>query len=148
MIPLLPKKRSSKVALHRYLLDTNILSDLIKNPAGTVSQKITALNDENICCTSLIVACELRYGALKKASPVLTKKVEQLLGSIAILPLDEEVTSHYAEIRTDLERSGKPIGGNNLLIAAHARAESLIVVTANTKKFTRIPDLAVENWLT
>ncbi|MEA3467849.1 MAG: type II toxin-antitoxin system VapC family toxin [Thermodesulfobacteriota bacterium] len=135
------------MTLHRYLLDTNILSDLIKNPAGAAAQKITTLSDENMCCTSLIVACELRYGAHKKSSPALTKRVEQLLSSIAILPLEENIASHYAELRTELERRGQPIGGNDLLIASHACAMGLIIVTANTKEFTRIPELAVENWL-
>ena len=135
------------MVLLRYLLDTNILSDLIKNPAGAAAKKIATLDSENMCCTSLIVACELRYGAHKKASAALTTRVEQLLNSIAVLPLEEDITAHYAEFRTELERRGQPIGGNDLLIAAHARAKGLIIVTANTKEFTRIPDLPVENWL-
>jgi len=133
--------------LPRYLLDTNILSDLIKNPAGAAAKKIATLANENMCCTSLIVACELRYGAYKKASSALNTRVEQLLNSIAILPLEEDVISHYAKLRTELERRGESIGGNDLLIAAHARAKGLTIVTANTKEFTRIPDFPIENWL-
>ena len=130
-----------------YLLDTNILSDLIKQPTGRAAIKIAALNAETKCCTSLIVACELRYGAAKKGSPALTAKVEQLLDTIAVLPPDEKILSHYADIRVILERAGQPIGNNDLLIAAHARSEGLTVITANIKEFVRVPDLEVENWL-
>lgn len=130
-----------------YLLDTNILSDLIKQPAGRAAGKIAALDAETKCCTSLIVACELRYGARKRGSPALTTRVEQLLDTITVLPVHENILSHYAEIRVILERAGQPIGGNDLLIAAHARAEGLTVITANIKEFIRVPDLPVENWL-
>ncbi len=95
----------------------------------------------------MIVACELRYGARKKGFSALTAKVDQLLDTIAVLPLNENILSYYAEIRVALERASQPIGSNDLLIAAHARAEGLTVITANIKKFTRVPDLQVENWL-
>ena len=131
----------------RYLLDTNILSDLIKQPAGAAAQKLASLDDEKICCTSLIVACELRYGAHKKGSAALSGKVDQLLQVITVLPLNDTMVAHYAEIRVDLEQMGRPIGGNGLLIAAHARSEGLTVVTANVKEFLRVPGLTVENWL-
>ena len=101
-----------------YLLDTNVLSDLIKQPDGNAARKITALEDEDMYCTSIIVACELRYGAQKKASPTLTAKVNQLLEAIAVLPLKQNIEPHYAMLRVALERAGTPIGGNDLLIAA------------------------------
>lgn len=135
------------MATFRYLLDTNILSALIKQPAGAVVRKIAALDDEKACCTSLIVACELRYGAHKKGSAALSAKVDQLLGTIAVLPLDDNIILHYAEIRVELERMGQPIGNNDLLIAAHSRSQGLIVVTANIGEFSRVPGLIVENWL-
>lgn len=130
-----------------YLLDTNILSDLIKQPAGIAAKKIAALGVESSLCTSLIVACELRYGADKKGSPILNQRVEHLLNTIPVLPMNENIITHYAEIRTTLEREGKPIGGNDLLIAAHARALGLTVITANVGEFSRVPGLNVENWL-
>ncbi|RWX46747.1 tRNA(fMet)-specific endonuclease VapC [Candidatus Electrothrix aarhusensis] len=132
---------------YRYLLDTNILSDLIKNPTGLVAQKIASSDVEQACCTSLIVACELRYGTCKKGSSVLTSRVEQLLYTLPVLALEKNVAQEYGEIRTALERIGQPIGGNDLLIAAHARALRLTVVTANVREFLRVPGLAVENWL-
>jgi len=132
---------------YRYLLDTNILSDLIKHPDGTVAQKIATAGIEQLCCTSLVVACELRYGACKKGSPKLTTKVEQLLDILPVLSLEENMDHQYGEIRTELERRGQPIGGNDLLIAAHALTLRLTVVTANVREFSRVPGLAVENWL-
>ncbi len=131
----------------RYLLDTNILSSLIKDPGGRAARKIASPGHENACCTSLIVACELRYGTRKKGSKQLTTRVEQLLDALDILPLQEDMSHHYAQIRTELESAGLPIGANDLLIAAHARSLNLIVVTANTGEFSRVPGLAVENWL-
>ena len=99
----------------KYLLDTNILSSLIKQPAGPAARKIASLDDEKKCCTSMIVACELQYGAHKKGSAALSRKVAQLLQAIAVLPLDDAVVAqHYAEIRVELEQKGWPIGEKNL----------------------------------
>lgn len=131
----------------KYLLDTNILSELIKQPGGFTAKKIALLEDEDSCCTSIIVACELRYGALKKGSPILTDKVNQLLETIAVLPLKPNIEEHYARLRVTLEQAGTPIGSNDLLIAAHACALDLVLVTGNVKEFSRIPDLLIENWL-
>lgn len=131
----------------KYLLDTNILSELIKQPKGYTARKIATLKNKDSCCTSLIVACELRYGALKKDSHILTVKVNQLLEALAVLPLKQNIESHYARLRVVLERAGTPIGSNDLLIASQAYALGLTVVTGNLKEFPRIPGLAVENWL-
>ncbi len=129
-----------------YLLDTNILSAVIKQPDGRVVQHMATL-DRQALCTSIIVACELRYGIHKKGSPSLTAKVEQLLSNMTVLPLDGAVDVHYAEVRVALEKIGQPIGHNDLLIAAHARALGLTLVTDNLGEFSRVPGLVVENWL-
>lgn len=130
----------------RYLLDTNILSDLIRNPAGRAAETIRRVGEEAVC-TSIVVAGELRYGAVKKGSATLTQRVEMLLGELPILPLDVPADAAYGEIRTELEGAGQPIGGNDLLIAAQARALGLTLVTANEREFRRVPGLSVENWL-
>lgn len=130
----------------RYLLDTNIVSELVKNPRGSLAEKMLALGLENYSCTSIIVACELRYGAAKKQSPKLTFNVEQVLSSLPILPFQNTADVAYAMIRADLEGRGLPIGCHDLLIAAHAYSLDLIVVTANEREFSRISDLKVENW--
>ncbi len=130
----------------RYLLDTNILSDLIRNPQGSVFKKIGKVGEEHIF-TSILVSSELRFGACKKASKTLTERVEIILSNIEVLAYDEPADQHYAVIRDYLEKNGTPIGPNDLLIAAHARAANSILVTANTSEFSRVPELTIENWL-
>jgi len=132
--------------LTRYLLDTNIVSELIRNPQGRAAKRIAKLGEDNIC-TSVIVAAELRYGCAKSGSPRLLKAVEDLLGEIDVLPLEAPADAAYGEIRAELETAGKPIGGNDLLIAAHARAIGATIVSANTDEFKRVRGLKVENWL-
>nr|VFJ65884.1 MAG: tRNA(fMet)-specific endonuclease VapC [Candidatus Kentron sp. DK] len=130
----------------RYLLDTNILSDLIRNPAGRIAQRIAAVGEEAVC-TNIIVSAELRFGAFKKGSERLSSQIEAVLSVLDILPLEEPVDKRYARLRLALERAGTPIGGNDMLIAAHAMAFDLTLVTANEREFSRIPGLDVENWL-
>lgn len=130
----------------RYLLDTNVLSDFVRNPGGAVSRRMAVVGEASVA-TSIVVACELRFGAAKRGSVALTDRIERLLASLEILPLDEGADRHYAEIRADLERRGIPIGPNDLLIAAHARALALTLVTENVEEFSRVPGLAYENWL-
>ena len=128
------------------LLDTNIVSDLIRNPQGKVAKRIAKLGEGNIC-TSIIVAAELRYGCAKSGSKRLLKAVEDLLGEINVLPFEVPADTEYGGIRAELEAAGKPIGGNDLLIAAHAYATGSTIVTANPGEFKRIRGLNVENWL-
>lgn len=130
----------------RYLLDTNILSDLIRNPGGRAAEKL-ARAGEAMICTSIVVACELRFGAAKKGSARLSGRIESLLASLEVLALDKESDRRYAEIRWYLEQRGTPIGPNDLLIAAHALALDLTLVTDNVEEFSRIPELQLENWL-
>jgi tRNA(fMet)-specific endonuclease VapC len=130
----------------RYLLDTNILSDLVRHPQGRVAERIKAVGEGNVC-TSIVVAAELRYGAAKKGSARLTQQVQAVLGALDILPIEAPADEIYGTIRADLERRGCPIGGNDLLIAAHALSLDLILVTDNEREFARVEGLAVENWL-
>lgn len=129
-----------------YMLDTNIISELIRNPIGKIAKRIASAGEDNIC-TSIIVAAELRYGCDKGGSSRLRKAVEDLLGEIDILPFDSPADSAYGRIRAALEAVGQPIGGNDMLIAAHASATGAIVVTANVGEFKRVRGLSVENWL-
>ena len=129
-----------------YILDTNTLSDLIRNPQGKAAKRIAKVGEDSIC-TSIVVAAELRYGCAKSGSARLLKAVEELLGEIDILPFDVPADAAYGGIRAALETAGTPIGGNDLLIAAHASALGATVVTANTSEFKRIRGLRVENWI-
>ncbi len=130
----------------RYLLETNILSNLVRQPQGTVAARIAAAGEETVC-TSIVVAAELRSGAAKSGSKKLAGRVDLILSTPEILPLEAPADRHYGDLRHDLARQGTLIGPNDLLIAAHALSENLTVVTANAGEFSRVPGLKVENWL-
>jgi tRNA(fMet)-specific endonuclease VapC len=129
-----------------YLLDTNIISDLIRNPKGRVTNHIAKVGEHNVC-TSIIVAAELRYGCAKRGSKRLSEAVENLLEELHVLSLEEPAGAEYGKIRAELEGRGSLIGGNDLLIAAHALALEATVVTANVHEFARVEGLTVQNWL-
>ncbi|WP_407951334.1 type II toxin-antitoxin system VapC family toxin [Pararhizobium qamdonense] len=128
------------------MLDTNILSDTIRNPFGVASQYMERVSEDALC-VSAIVASEMRYGIRKKGSPRLSYLVENTLSRIAILPYDDAASQSYSVIRTALERQGKSIGLADLLIAAHALSLGLTIVTNNTREFSRVEGLTIENWL-
>ena len=129
-----------------YLLDTNILSDLIRHPGGLVARRVEQVGQKEIF-TSIIVAAELRYGCAKKGSAKLLERVQGLLETIPVLPLDMPTDAQYGLIRAELEAAGQPIGMNDLLIASHALALGLTLVTDNTSEFSRVRGHKVENWL-
>lgn len=128
------------------MLDTNIISDLIRNPQGKAARQIGRIGGDTIC-TSIIVAAELRYGCARTGSKRLLSAVEDLLAEIDVMPFDSPADTIYGEIRAQLDAIGKPIGGNDLLIAAHALAIDAVVVTANADEFRRVRGLEVQNWL-
>ena len=129
-----------------YLLDTNILSDLVRNPQGVVAAKIARAGETTVC-TSIIVAAELRYGAIKSNSAKLAERIDMILSALEVLPLETPADQQYASLRHHLTRQGKPVGPNDLLIAAHALANDLTLITANVGEFSRVPGLKVKNWL-
>ena len=130
----------------RYLLDTNIVSDLVQNPQGRVAQRIREVGEREVC-TSIIVAAELRFGAAKKGSQRRTAQLETILDVLDVLPLDSPVDIVYGRLRDSRERAGWSIGGNDLLIAAQAVALGYTLVTDNEQEFNRIGELPSENWL-
>ena len=131
----------------RYLLDTNIVSDLVRNPQGKVAQHIRTVGEARVC-TSIIVAAELRYGATKKGSPRLSAQLEAVLGALEVLPFEAPADAAYGLLRTRLEQAGRPIGANDLLIAAQALSLGYTVITDSEKEFAHVEDLRRENWLT
>ncbi|SDB53461.1 tRNA(fMet)-specific endonuclease VapC [Desulfonatronum thiosulfatophilum] len=131
---------------HRFLLDTNILSDLVRHPQGIVAQRIRE-HGEQAVFTSIIVACELRFGAAKRNAPRLSAQVEAILAAMDVLPLEPPADEQYARLRLHLEQNGSPIGPNDMLIAAQALAEDSILVSANTKEFRHVPGLVTVDWL-
>ena len=127
------------------MLHTNIVSEMIRNPAGRAAQRARAVGGS--VCVSVIVAAELRYGCARKGSPKLRRRVEEFLSEVPVLPFDVPADSAYGGIRAELEAAGRPIGSMDLLIAAHASALAATVVTANVGEFRRVRGLNVENWL-
>ena len=131
---------------HRYLLDTNIISHLIRFPTGPILDRLESILPAT-ACTSVVVSAEIHFGLKKKASDRLIQQAEKILSVIDILPLESPVDEHYGDIRSYLNQLGQPIGWNDLFIAAHARTLDLVLVTDNIREFSRIPGLKVENWL-
>ena len=130
----------------RSLLDTNILSDLVRNPQGRIAARIAEVGEDAVC-TSVIVAAELRFGAAKKGSERLTVQLEAVLGALEVLPFETPADLAYGQLRAQLEAAGTPIGGNDMLIAAHALSAGCAVVTDNEREFARVSGLTVLNWL-
>lgn len=128
------------------MLDTNIVSDLVRRPQGRVFDRIATHGGEAMC-VSIVTAAELRYGCIRKGSARLTAQVDAVLASIDVLPFDVPADVRYAVIRAALDAAGTPIGPNGLLIAAHAVAADVTLVTANVGEFGRVQGLRVENWL-
>lgn len=130
----------------QYLLDTNIISELVRNPQGIIRDRIAVVGEDAIC-TSIIVSSELHFGVEKKGSIRLRNQLEAILSAIVIIPFEEPVDRQYAVLRSNLEKAGTPIGPNDMLIAAQAMSHGLTLVTANIQEFSRVQRLAVENWL-
>ncbi|MEW6016724.1 MAG: type II toxin-antitoxin system VapC family toxin [Pseudomonadota bacterium] len=130
----------------RYLLDTNIVSDLVRHPQGRIAQEIARVGEDAVC-TSIIVAAELRLGATKRGSERLTAQLETILAALDVQGFEAPAEVAYGRLRARLEAAGLPMGGNDILIAAQALSADLIVVTDNQREFERVADLRVENWL-
>lgn len=130
----------------RYLLDTNIVSDLVRHPQGRIAQEIARVSEDAVC-TSIIVAAELRFGATKRGSERLTAQLETILAALDVQGFEAPADVAYGRLRARLEAAGLPMGGNDILIAAQALSADLIVVTDNQREFERVADLRVENWL-
>lgn len=130
----------------RYILDTNIVSDLVRNPHGRIAQHIHKIGEVQVC-TSIIVAAELHYGAAKKQSPRLAAQLQAVLSALEVLPFETPADTTYGKLRVQLEKAGKPIGAHDLLIAAQAIALGYTVVTDNEREFAQVSGLSCENWL-
>jgi len=128
------------------MLDTNIVSDLLRNSDGRAARRIADVGPDAIC-VSIITAAELRYGCARKGSAKLLAHVEAILESVQVLAFDVPADMEYGRIRAELETAGTPIGPNDLLIAAHAYAAGAILVTDNSGEFSRVRGLRVENWI-
>jgi len=128
-----------------YMLDTNICIYVINSRPEKVLERFRQerLGDIGI---SSITAAELAFGVAKSGSVRNRQALDMVLCTLEILPFDESVIWHYGSLRTDLERRGQPIGALDTMIAAHALATDMILVTNNTREFDRVLGLRLENW--
>ena len=129
----------------RRTLDTNICSYILRHHPASMIERFAALDRDQVWL-SAIVAAELRFGAAQLASARFSAAVEAWLAGFDVRPWPLEATHFYAQLRTALERLGKPVGAMDMLIAAHAMAEDSAIITNNAREFHRVPGLAVEEW--
>ncbi|MGH7858724.1 MAG: type II toxin-antitoxin system tRNA(fMet)-specific endonuclease VapC [Candidatus Binatia bacterium] len=130
----------------RYLLDTNVCVDYLTGRFPRVIERIRESSPEDLCVSSVAMA-ELRYGAEKSAHRSRNHaRLDVFFQEVRILDFDAGAASEYGRVRRELESAGKPIGPNDMLIGAHARALTLVLVTDNVREFRRIRRLRVENW--
>ena len=130
-----------------YMLDTNICIYAIKSRPPEVLRHLKASMEQGLCISSITLA-ELRHGVEQSASPAKNERaLLQFLSILEVLPFDDAAALEYGKIRAFLQKRGTPIGAFDMLIAAHARAEDMTLVTNNVREFARVPDLRVENWV-
>ncbi len=131
----------------RYLLDTNVLSALMRDPLSPAGQKVLLLDDDAVC-TSIVCAAELRSGVVRRPTSARLAQLDWVLGHIPTEKMGPPADAIYATVRSELEAAGTLIDGFDMLIAAHALALGCILITDNEREFRRVPGLTVENWLT
>jgi tRNA(fMet)-specific endonuclease VapC len=128
-----------------FLLDTNIISAMIREPDGAASRVAQRKPIAQIM-TSVIVAGEMRYGYSRKSAPTLAAKVEAALKRLVVAPMEASVSQVYALLRANLKQGGNLIGAHDLWIAAHALSLNATLVTNNMREFSRVPGLRIEDW--
>lgn len=130
----------------KYLLDTNVCVDYLTGRFPRVLRRIQESLPQDLCLSSIVIA-ELRYGADKSQKPRLNhERLDLLISEIPSRDFDSLAASSYGRVRASLEKKGKPIGPNDMLIAAHALALGLVLVSDNLREFERVPALKLENW--
>jgi tRNA(fMet)-specific endonuclease VapC len=130
----------------RYMLDTNLCIRLLRDRPAGLRPRFNAEADS--LCISTIVLMELLYGAEKSDRREHHRvEVQRFADRLQVLPFDSDAAGHAGEIRSALERQGRPIGAYDLLIAGHARSRGLVVVTGNLAEFSRVEGLRAEDWL-
>ena len=129
----------------KYMLDTNTCIFIIKKDENVLSH-LKKIDFKEICISSITLS-ELEYGVAKSMhSEKNQKALDAFVYNFSILPFDRDAAHEYGKIRANLEKIGSPIGGMDMLIAAHAKSQKLILVTNNTKEFIRVNELNIEDW--
>lgn len=129
----------------RYMLDTDTCIYVIRDRPDRLRQRFNRFAEQ--LSISAVTVAELAYGAEKSAKTVENlAAVEQFCANLSVLPFAERAAHHYGQIRSELERLGRPIGAYDLMIAGHARSEGLTLVTYNEREYRRVEGLRIENW--
>ena len=130
----------------KYMLDTNICVYIIKKRPEQVLERFMYYDPGELCISAITLA-ELEYGIENSSMPERNLfALAMFLSGIQILPFDDTAAEEYGRIRAALRRQGTPVGANDMLIAAHAKAKGLTIVTNNTREFDHIEGLTVANW--
>jgi len=129
-----------------YMLDTNVVSDILRNPAGRAAKRSRTVGEQHIFL-SVIVAAELRFGLTRRPSATFRIRLEELLEQFRVLAVETPTDRVYATLRAQLEMSGTPISANDMFIAAHAIKLGHTLVTDNIREFSRIEAIRLENWI-
>lgn len=129
-----------------YMLDTNILSAIIREPTGNAASRLEAIGDGEVGISSIVLA-EIAFGQSNNPVSTNSAKALRLTNAMEIFPFNNAAAFKYGDIRSALKKSGTPIGANDLFIAAHALALEATLVTDNEREFSRVPGLKIENWL-
>ena len=128
------------------LLDTNICIYIInaKPPAVLERFRQYRMGDIGLCS---VVAAELAFGVAKSDSARNRQALEMFLAPLIILPFDTAAVWVYGDLRANLERRGTPIGSLDTMIAAHALSQQALLISNNTREFSKVPDLLLDNWV-
>ena len=130
----------------KYMLDTNIVAFAKNNRPEIVLERMGQFEPEDLCVSSITLA-ELEYGVFNSSNPDRNQLALTLfLANTEVVPFGDDAAVEYGRIRADLRRKGTPIGANDLLIAAHAKALGMTLVTNNTREFSRVEGLMLEDW--
>lgn len=130
-----------------YLLDTDTCSHIMRSRTGDLWDRLDQLPEQS-AAISVITLGELQFGAtLRPLAIRIAAQLDKLLRCLPVLPLSPDSCAHYVRIRSDLQQKGTPIGPNDLWIAAHALTHKLTLVTHNTREFSRVKGLKLENWV-
>ena len=130
----------------RYMLDTNIVAFAKNNRPEVVLERMRRFDPGDLCVSSITLA-ELEYGVFNSSNPERNQLALTLfLANIEVVPFGDDAAVEYGRIRADLRRKGTPIGANDLLIAAHAKSLGMTLVTNNTREFSRVEGLVLEDW--
>ena len=132
----------------KFMLDTNVCVDVMRGRNRSVRERLCALLPRDVCVSSITLS-ELEYGACKSSDQERNRLlIAEFMSPVDVMPYDDACAPHYGRVRADLERQGTPIGPLDTMIAAHALALNLTLVTNNEREFRRVSDLKVVNWVT